>query len=115
GGAASATLVERGPARRRALRENVAARDGEAEVVAAGAGAYLRGAREQGDQYDLVFLDPPCRAAAGLAQELTLAPVLAARARVVGESDRRAPLEMDLPLTDERRYGDTLIRIYTLP
>ncbi len=31
---------------------------------------------------------------------------------VVSESDRRAPLPLDLPLTDERRYGDTLIRIH---
>ena len=28
------------------------------------------------------------------------------------ESDRRAPLPLDLPLRDERRYGDTLIRIH---
>jgi hypothetical protein len=30
----------------------------------------------------------------------------------VTESDRRAPLALELPLTDERRYGDTLIRIH---
>jgi hypothetical protein len=30
----------------------------------------------------------------------------------VAESDRRAPLVLDLPLKDERRYGDTLIRIH---
>jgi hypothetical protein len=39
-------------------------------------------------------------------------PVLAPGGRVVAESDRRAPLKLDLPLLDERRYGDTLIRIY---
>jgi hypothetical protein len=39
-------------------------------------------------------------------------PVLADGARVVTESDRRAPLDLPLPLTDERRYGDTLIRIH---
>ena len=51
---------------------------------------------------------------AGLGRELAplLAPVLAPGARVVGESDRRAPLELALPLADERRYGDTLIRIH---
>ena len=38
--------------------------------------------------------------------------LLAPGARVVTESDRRAPLELDLPLLDERRYGDTLIRIH---
>src|SRR5881394_1213907 len=71
-GAAQATLVERAPAALRALRENVA------EVVAADARAYLRAAREQGAQYDLVFLDPPYNAAAALGRELELQPVLAA-------------------------------------
>jgi hypothetical protein len=37
---------------------------------------------------------------------------LAPGAVVVAESDRRAPLELQLPLQDERRYGDTLIRIH---
>ena len=41
-----------------------------------------------------------------------LGPVLAPAARVVAESDRRAPLELSLALVDERRYGDTLIRIH---
>ena len=37
--------------------------------------------------------------------------------RVVGMMDqhRRSPLDLSLPVTDERRYGDTLIRIHTLP
>ena len=38
--------------------------------------------------------------------------MLALGAWVVAESDRRAPLELQLPLHDERRYGDTLFRIY---
>jgi hypothetical protein len=38
--------------------------------------------------------------------------VLAPSALVISESDRRAPLPLDLPVTDERRYGDTLIRIH---
>jgi len=61
-----------------------------------------------------VFLDPPYRHASTLGQELSaaLGPVLAPGARVVTESDRRAPLELDLGLLDERRYSDTLIRIY---
>ena len=41
-----------------------------------------------------------------------LPAVLAPGAVAVAESDRRAPLALDLPLHDERRYGDTLIRIY---
>jgi hypothetical protein len=38
--------------------------------------------------------------------------VLAPGARVVAESDRRAPLKLELPLNTERRYGDTLISIH---
>ncbi len=74
----------------------------------------LRDALARGETYDLAFCDPPYRLAAGLGRPLTaaLTPVLAPGARVVTESDRREPLDLDLPLADERRYGDTLIRIH---
>jgi 16S rRNA (guanine966-N2)-methyltransferase len=67
-------------------------------------------------RYDLVFLDPPYRQAGPLGPALSLAllPLLAAQARVVAESDRREPLQLDLPLHSERRYGDTLIRVHVL-
>ena len=112
-GAERATLVERAPAALKVLRANVEALGADAEVVAADAGAFLRNAAGQRGQYSLAFLDPPYRETAGLGRELSLEPVLAPGARVVVESDRRAPLDLDLPLTDERRYGDTLIRIHT--
>ena len=48
----------------------------------------------------------------GRALPAALEAVLAPGATVVSESDRRAPLEIDLPIEDERRYGDTLIRIH---
>jgi 16S rRNA (guanine966-N2)-methyltransferase len=48
----------------------------------------------------------------GDALTTALPAVLAPGAVVVAESDRRTPLELGLPLLDERRYGDTLIRIY---
>ena len=75
---------------------------------------FLEGARADARQYDLVFIDPPYRHASTLGRELStsLAPVLAADARVVAESDRRSPLELELALLDERRYGDTLIQIH---
>jgi hypothetical protein len=42
-----------------------------------------------------------------------LPPILAPDARVVTESDRRAPLALEgLPQAFERVYGDTLIGIY---
>ena len=76
--------------------------------------AALRAASARAEAYDLVFLDPPYRHAAELGRELSeaLPAVLAPGARVVSESDRREPLELALALTDERRYGDTVIRIH---
>jgi 16S rRNA (guanine966-N2)-methyltransferase len=78
------------------------------------ANAFLEQARQDARQYDLVFLDPPYQAAGDLGRTLSasLPPVLAPGARVVTESDRRAALQLELPLLDERRYGDTLIRIH---
>jgi len=113
-GAAAATLVDSSAAAIGAIRRNLAALQIDAEVVRRPALAFLGGARMHGRQYDLVFLDPPYRRANVLGRELTVAlvRVLAAGARVVTESDRRSPLELELPLRDQRRYGDTLIRIH---
>jgi 16S rRNA (guanine966-N2)-methyltransferase len=85
-----------------------------AEVRRLGAVEALRGARRRRETYDLVFLDPPYRQAARLAPELaaSLPGVLRPGARVISESDRRAPLELNLPTRDERRYGDTVIQIH---
>jgi 16S rRNA (guanine966-N2)-methyltransferase len=116
-GAAHATLVDSAPAAIKAIRANVEALRATAEQVAVrrqDARAFLRSARAARHEYDLVLLDPPYRLAAELGRELSplLAAVLASGGRVVSESDRRAPLDLDLPLTDERRYGDTLIRTH---
>jgi 16S rRNA (guanine966-N2)-methyltransferase len=116
-GAASALLVERDPRAVAVIRANLDAvglSEPEARVHAGPARAALRNASVRGDTYDLVLLDPPYRSAPALGRELSaaLGPLLAAGGRVVTESDRRAPLELHLPLTHERRYGDTLIRIH---
>src|SRR4051812_38808921 len=112
-GAEHATFVERAPAALKVLRANVEALEADARVVATDARTFLRTATTQPEQYSLAFLDPPYRDSAALGRELSLQPVLSAGARVVVESDRRAPLGLDLELLDERRYGDTLIRIHT--
>jgi 16S rRNA (guanine966-N2)-methyltransferase len=116
-GAATATLVERDPRALAVLRANLEALglgSDEARVVGGPATAALQDASARGDAYDLVLLDPPYRDAPALGRELTqaLPAVLAPEARVVCESDRRAPLELGLPVIRERRYGDTLIRIH---
>ena len=114
-GAAAGVFVERDARALEALRANVEALGAEADVRRAEVLAALREARRRGESYDLVLCDPPYRLAPDLGRSLgeALVPVLAEGARVVTESDRRAPLELDLlSLTDERRYGDTLIRIH---
>jgi 16S rRNA (guanine966-N2)-methyltransferase len=113
-GASNAVFVDRDPRAAATIRANLEALGLDARVVARDARTALRDARERADAYDLVFLDPPYRQAGALAADLAeaLQPVLAPSARVVSESDRRAPLDLALPLTDERRYGDTLIRIH---
>ena len=113
-GASQATFVDSSAAAVAAIRGNLSTLGVEAEVRRQDALAYLRGALRDARQYDLVFLDPPYRHASALGRELStaLGPVLAPAARVVAESDRRAPLELELPVLDERRYGDTLIRIH---
>ncbi|HWT23641.1 MAG TPA: 16S rRNA (guanine(966)-N(2))-methyltransferase RsmD [Solirubrobacteraceae bacterium] len=113
-GAAAATFVDVAPAAIRVITANLASLGEEAEVVRADALRWLRGASRRARQYDLVLLDPPYRRAATLGPALgeALAPVLAAGALVVAESDRRAPLELEIPIIDDRRYGDTRIRIH---
>jgi 16S rRNA (guanine(966)-N(2))-methyltransferase RsmD len=113
-GAASAVFVDRSRQAIQAVRANLEALSIEADVRPIEARAALRAASARREAYDLVFLDPPYRHTAGLGRELSeaLVAVLAPGARVVTESDRRAPLQLDLPLADERRYGDTVIRIH---
>ena len=113
-GAQQATLVDSARSAVAAIRRNLEALGLEAEVVAQPAARFLGAALRDQRQYDLVFLDPPYRHASTLGRELSsaLMPILAADARVVAESDRRGPLGLELGLLDERRYGDTLIRIH---
>jgi len=113
-GAREATFVDTAPAAIRAIAANLEALGADATVVRAEARRFLGGASHSGRSYDLVFLDPPYRLAASIGGDLSaaLAAVVATGGTVVAESDRRARLEIDLPLEDERRYGDTLIRIH---
>jgi 16S rRNA (guanine966-N2)-methyltransferase len=115
-GAARATFVDSDAAAVRAVRDNVErTRAGDAHVVRSDALAFLRSADRHGERWDLVFCDPPYRLAARLGEPLSrmLEPVLAPGARVVCESSHRQPLELELPLDLERRYGDTQIAVYS--
>ena len=113
-GAAQATLVDTSPAALTAIRRNLEALGIEADVSR---------------QPALRFLEASTRAATSIRSGLRR-PSISPRefalhgadrgagagarpqARVVAESDRRHPLELGLDLLDERRYGDTLIKIH---
>jgi 16S rRNA (guanine966-N2)-methyltransferase len=115
-GASEATLVDTSRAAIAAARRNLDSLELDAEVRQQEALGFLRKARAEGRHYDLVFLDPPYRRANSLGAELAeaLEPVLAQGARVVCESDRRAPLELALRQSEHpqtRVYGDTMIKI----
>jgi 16S rRNA (guanine966-N2)-methyltransferase len=114
-GARELTLVDVSRDAIEAIRRNLSSLETSAEVRRQSAAAFLRQARDERREYDLVFLDPPYGEAVRLGPQLSaaLVPVLAPGSRVVFESDRRAPPELEpLRCVDERRYGDTLIRIY---
>jgi 16S rRNA (guanine966-N2)-methyltransferase len=111
-GAAEAVLVERDPRALAAIERNLEATGAVAAVSRREALAWLRAYR--GPPFDLVFVDPPYDAASRLAVPLgeELPKVVSEGARMVIESDKRRPLELQLPLLRERTYGDTRIAIH---
>lgn len=123
-GAQSAVFVEREHAALDALGANLAALDlgePEAEVRHVEALSALRTARKRRETYDLIFIDPPYGDAQAWEGTLAAAlpPLLAPHARVVVESDRRAPLtpifgveQGRIGVEQQRRYGDTSITIH---
>jgi 16S rRNA (guanine966-N2)-methyltransferase len=114
-GAASAVFVERDPRAVRAVRANLAGLGLEAPVHRADALAFLRrGSVSAGQSFGLALVDPPYSLALRLAGPLSelLPAILLPDARIVTESDSRRPLLLDLPLEDERRYGDTRLAFH---
>jgi 16S rRNA (guanine966-N2)-methyltransferase len=116
-GAERAVFVERDPRAAKVLRANLAALGLEpdvAEVRRTDALAALRSARAAKETYDLIFIDPPYSQAHGWGPELSASLPSLSRpaARIVVESDRRAPLQLRLEVAQQRRYGDTSITIH---
>ena len=110
-GAASATFVDSSSAAVAAVHRNVDVLGVEGEVSRRDALRWLAAAE---GPFDLVFADPPYDHAARVTGPLSeLVPaVLSPQARIVTESDKRAPLSLALPLVTERTYGDTRIAIH---
>jgi 16S rRNA (guanine966-N2)-methyltransferase len=116
-GAQRAVFVERDARAVKVLRANLEALGIEpdsAEVHRADALVALQSARTRKETYDLIFIDPPYSHARDWGPELTaMLPSLSRpAARIVVESDRRAPLQLLLEVAQQRRYGDTSITIH---
>jgi 16S rRNA (guanine966-N2)-methyltransferase len=121
-GAERAVFVERDGAALAALQANLEALEigvDAAEVRRMEALAALRSASRAKETYDLLFIDPPYARARRpepdrLGRELSalLVPLLEPGARIVVESDRRAPLALAVEVERQKRYGDTLITIH---
>jgi 16S rRNA (guanine966-N2)-methyltransferase len=123
-GARQAVFVERDASALRALRSNLkelglTAQD--VQVRREDALDALKSARQRKETYDLILIDPPYGRARptpsasvpSISDSAAIVPsLLRPQARAAVESDRRTPLELELALEKERRYGDTLIRIY---
>lgn len=111
-GAGDATFVDREPRAAATIRRNLEALGlDSAAVHRRDALAYVRAASTT---YDLIFVDPPYDCVPRLAGSLSeaLPAVLRTEALIVTESDKRIPLELELPLVRERVYGDTRIALH---
>jgi 16S rRNA (guanine966-N2)-methyltransferase len=110
-GAATATLVDTRPGSAERNVEDLGLSE-RVEVVRADARRFL--GRDPAEKYDLVLCDPPYKLADLLAADLDplIQSRLAEGGRVIFETSPAAPVSMTLPLRLERRYGDSLIRLY---
>jgi len=113
-GAADAVFVDKDPRAVAAIERNLATLGIDAPVHHRDALAWLTTGNRARGVFDIAFLDPPYSSAPQLAAQLSqrLPPVLAESSLIVTESDKRAPLRLELPLDDERVYGDTRIAIH---
>jgi 16S rRNA (guanine966-N2)-methyltransferase len=67
-----------------------------------------------GRTFDLILCDPPYRLADLFGPEFDklLPPMLSPNGTLVIESAPGAPIDLDMPMRKERRYGAALVRIY---
>ncbi|MFK7939743.1 MAG: 16S rRNA (guanine(966)-N(2))-methyltransferase RsmD [Roseovarius sp.] len=113
-GAVHASFIETGRAALKLLKNNI-----DLCGVAGCTDVSTRDARRLGTNasvpYDLVFLDPPYGKSLGEAS-LTAALEggwIAPNALIVWEENTSVDAPAALTLQDERRYGDTMIRLFT--
>jgi len=114
-GASAAIFVERSPASRGVLKDNLERLGlrARSQIVRGDALAVVRRLGRSAERFDLVLADPPYASDVSpeLLTALLTAAIVAPRGTVVIESSRRHPVR-PVPgwrVISERRYGDTLV------
>ena len=120
-GISQAVLIDRQYAAIQTIKDNVAVTKApeKFEILKRDANKALVELGRRGDQFDLVFFDPPYAQQKILAQmaQLRELKVLAPAARIVCETDQQAALRDDVPgfeFVERRDYGITELTIYRL-
>lgn len=121
-GAASATFIEVSPEIIKLVRENLALTRlaANAEVIRADAFAFMRTARAQRREWDIIYVAPPQYKgmAAQALEHLDREPLTAPGALVIVQIHPRERVDLDalaltsLRLYDDRTYGSTLLLFY---
>lgn len=120
-GASRAVLVDSGREAQRLIEKNLEALGfaKQAELLALQADRAIEALEQRRESFELVFADPPyaAQAASWLVDRLARSPLLAPGATLVLETDKReaAPQNAALPEIDERKFGDTRVRMYRRP
>jgi len=118
-GARDAVLVEEHASALKILRDNIKTLglESHTRVLALPVTRALKKLAGQGQQFSLVFLDPPYERGLALKTLAALQVLLLPEARVVAEHSQRETLPEQvgrLNLSQSRRYGDTQVAFYQL-
>lgn len=115
-GAVSATLVDDGAKALALIRANIRKMRAEDETQVIRQDARRLGSNS-GASYGLVFLDPPY--GKGLGEAALVAALkggwLASGAMVVWEEGSAPPVPEEFAMTDQRKYGDTIVTLLKAP
>ncbi|MGD9506148.1 MAG: 16S rRNA (guanine(966)-N(2))-methyltransferase RsmD [Syntrophobacteraceae bacterium] len=116
-GAAHAVFVDRSPESIRLIQSNIALCNASERVAVIHDAAQraIRRLEEQGEKFDIVFLDPPYGERGVDNALLALAPVAGRECLAVAERHIKDELPNRVGkwiMQDERRYGDSLISFF---